>query len=152
LETAISTEAYSASTRGTTSPLWSGVRERSKTILVVDDDPSVRELMAMILEAEGYRVLRAGHSQEALHISREFPGHLDMLLTDFCMRPYPNGFELAQWMRAERPGIGVAYVSGYVENGVLQTELESSAAAFLAKPFTPASLLHCVRQVLGVPA
>ncbi|MEO6097373.1 MAG: response regulator [Fibrobacteria bacterium] len=121
-------------------------------ILVVDDDESVRELMAMVLEAEGYTVLRAKHSVDALSIQAEFTGAIDLLLTDFCMKPFQNGFDLARQVRHARPGIRVVYVSGFVEHNVLQDEIDSSRAGFLAKPFSPVSLLKSVRAALSLSA
>ena len=123
---------------------------RSKNVLVVDDDESVRELIAMVLEADGYTVLRARHAPEALLFNNEFTGSLDLLVTDFCMKPHQNGFELAREVRVSRPDIRVLYVSGFVEHNVLQSELDCSAAHFLAKPFSPSSLLNSVNMALGV--
>ena len=125
---------------------------RSRNVLVVDDDEAVRELIAMVLEADGYTVLRARHAPEALLFNSEFPGDLDLLVTDFSMKPFQNGYELAREVRASRPHIRVIYVSGFVEHNVLQQEIDSSAAFFLAKPFSPSSLLCSVNKALGVPA
>jgi two-component system, cell cycle sensor histidine kinase and response regulator CckA len=125
---------------------------REYNVLVVDDDEAVRELMAMVLEAEGYSVLRARHSVDALSIQAEYAGTIHLLLTDFSMKPFENGFDLARQVRLARPGIRVVYVSGFVEHNVLQDEIESSRAGFLAKPFSPVSLLNCVRAALGSPA
>jgi CheY-like chemotaxis protein len=123
---------------------------RSRNVLVVDDDESVRELIAMVLEADGYTVLRARHAPEALLFNSEFSGSLDLLVTDFCMKPFQNGFELARQIRASRPEIRVLYVSGFVEHNVLQQEIDSAAAFFLAKPFSPSGLLNSVNKALGV--
>ncbi|HKP94597.1 MAG TPA: response regulator [Fibrobacteria bacterium] len=125
---------------------------RSEIILVVDDDEAVRELMAVVLEADGFTVLRAGHSQEALFRSGEFAGTIHLLLTDFCMRPHENGLELAKLVRASRPDIKVVFASGFVEQDVLREEIASTPASFLPKPFSPAGLLACVRKALGIPA
>jgi CheY-like chemotaxis protein len=125
---------------------------KPKIVLLVDDVESVRELMATVLEAAGFTVLRARHSKEALFFSDEFPGTIDLLLTDFAMGPYQNGYELAQRIRATRPGIKVMYTSGYVDYNILREEIESSLATFLAKPFSPAGLLECVYKTMGIPA
>lgn len=122
---------------------------RGFNVLVVDDDEAVRELMAMVLEAEGYTVLRAQHSVDALSIQAAFAGTIHLLLTDFSMKPFENGFDLARQVRQARPGIRVVYVSGFVEHNVLQDEIESSRAGFLAKPFSPVSLLNSVRVALA---
>ncbi|MDB5105496.1 MAG: sensory box histidine kinase/response regulator [Fibrobacteres bacterium] len=125
---------------------------RATNVLVVDDDESVRELMATILELDGYKVLRARHSEEALLMNRGFPGTIHLLLTDFCMKPHQNGFELARQVRQSRPGIRVIYTSGYVEQDVIQEEIESETSLFLAKPFSPHFLIGCVRKALQVQA
>lgn len=125
---------------------------RPENILVVDDDDAVRELMAIVLESDGFNVLRARHSKEALLFNEEFPGTLHLLLTDFSMKPYQNGFELAQQVRASRPEIKVVYASGYVEHEILQDEIVSEASAFMAKPFSPSSLLECIHKSLGIAA
>ena len=119
-----------------------------QNVLVVDDDESVRELMALVLEAEGYTVVRARHSREALYLHEEFPGTFHVLLTDICMGPHANGFTLAREVRRDRPDIRVIYASGFVDHNELQAELEASPSSFLAKPFTPASLVACVRESL----
>ena len=126
--------------------------KRSRNILVVDDDNAVRELMAMILEADGYTVLRARHSQEALFFNSEFQGQIHLLLTDYRMKPFENGLELARKVRATRPDIKVVFASEYVGNDNFQDEIESTTSIFLAKPFSPAGLLECVRQCLDIPA
>jgi CheY-like chemotaxis protein len=125
---------------------------KPKIVLLVDDVECVRELMATVLESAGFTVLRARHSKEALFFSDEFPGNIDLLLTDFSMSPYPNGYELAQSIRVARPGIKVMYTSGYVDYDILRQEIESCASTFLAKPFSPAGLLECVHKTMGIPA
>ena len=125
---------------------------KPKVVLLAEDVECVRDLMATVLESAGFTVLRARHSKEALFFSDEFPGTIDLLLTDFSMNPYQNGFELAQRIRASRPGIRVMYTSGYVDYDILREEIESSASTFLAKPFSPVSLLECVHRTMAIPA
>ena len=125
---------------------------RSRNVLVVDDDESVRELISMVLEADGYTVLRARHAPEALLFNNEFSGSLDLLVTDFSMKPFQNGYELAREVRATRPGIRVIYVSGFVDHNVMQREIDTAESLFLAKPFSPSSLLDSVNKALGVAA
>lgn len=125
---------------------------KDRTIMVVDDDAAVRELISLILEMEGYAVLKARHGDEALLFSREFPGTIHMLLTDFRMGANMNGQQLAQLVRMERPGIHVLYVSGYVDGDSLQGEFESASSYFLEKPFTAPVLVDLVGMVLAVPS
>ena len=108
--------------------------------------------MAMVLEADGFTVLRAAHARDALARSAEFTGTIHLLLTDFSMGPDLNGFELAGLIRQCRPEISVVYASGYVEYAILQEEIESAAATFLAKPFSPSGLLDRIFASLGIRA
>ena len=122
------------------------------TVLVVDDDESVRELMAYVLESEGYNVFRARHSRDALFLHSEFAGTVHLLLTDICMKPHDDGFTLARALRRDRPDMKVIFASGYVDQNLLRSEMLEAPARFLAKPFTPAALIECVRNALAVEA
>lgn len=123
--------------------------ENPLTILVVDDEDAIRNLAAMVLESEGYRVLKARHSDEALLLSDGHKDSLHLLLTDVRMDPFMNGCELAKCMRLLRPDINVLYISGYTNNAMVQQEVEEARAAFLPKPFTPRDLSAKVRAVLS---
>jgi CheY-like chemotaxis protein len=121
---------------------------RKWTVLVVDDEDPVRELIAYVLESHGYMVLRARHSREALFLHAGFPGTFDLLVTDICMHPHADGFDLARAMLRGRPELRVIYSSGFVEPERLRREIELSGALFLPKPFTPMALLDCVQRSL----
>jgi two-component system, cell cycle sensor histidine kinase and response regulator CckA len=129
--------------------------DNAKTVLVVDDEDSIRNLAALVLQEAGYRVLKAQHSDEALIL---LDGHKDtvhLLLTDVKMDPFLTGCELAKCIRIIRPDIGVLYISGFANNPMVQQEVLEARAAFLAKPFSPKDLLEKVRTVLvsaGHPA
>lgn len=125
---------------------------KARTILIAEDEPAVRDLLALILEMEGYAVLKARHGEEALLFSREFTGDIHLLMTDFRMNPDMNGLELSRRIRRERPGIRVLFVSGFVGDDALQPELETSGSRFLHKPFAPEALLEMVRQALEIRA
>lgn len=122
--------------------------DKARTILIAEDEPAIRDLLAMILEMEGYAVLKARHGMEALLFSREFPDAIHLLITDYRMRPEMNGLDLARQLRRERPEVRVIFVSGFVGNDSLQPEMESSDARFLHKPFVPAAILEAVRSAL----
>ena len=83
------------------------------TILVVDDEKLIRDLVVMILEGEGYHVLLAEHSDDALIQLDEFQQPIHLLLTDLKMDPYMDGCELAKCIRLLRPEIRVLYISGF---------------------------------------
>ncbi len=120
-----------------------------KTILLVDDEDSIRNLAALVLEGGGYRVLRAQHSDEALILLDGYKEPVHLLLTDVKMDPFLSGCELAKCIRLMRPEIGVLYVSGFAGNAVVQQEVEEARASFLAKPFTPKDLLDKVRSTVS---
>lgn len=120
--------------------------ESPKTILVVDDEDSIRNLAALVLEGEGYRVLKAQHSDEALILLDSFKESVHLLLTDVKMDPFLSGCELAKCIRLMRPDISVLYISGYSNNPMVQQEVEESRASFLAKPFSPNDLLQKVKS------
>jgi two-component system cell cycle sensor histidine kinase/response regulator CckA len=128
---------------------WYFMTQSSPTILVVDDEDAIRNLAAMVLENEGFHVLKAQHSDEALLIIDGFKEPVHLLLTDVRMDPFMNGCELAKCVRLLRPDIAVLYISGFANNGMVQQEVDEARAAFLAKPFTPRDLAEKVRAVLA---
>jgi CheY-like chemotaxis protein len=86
-------------------------------VLIVDDEPVVRNMVRSIIQAEGYSFLVAGNGQDALTLSRAYPGDIHILLTDFAM-PQMNGGELANKIIAERPDIRVLVISGRTSDEV----------------------------------
>jgi two-component system cell cycle sensor histidine kinase/response regulator CckA len=113
-----------------------------ETILLVEDEPAVRQLFAQALIRAGYKVHEARNGQEALKLFDQYGDAIDLLLTDMRM-PYMGGVELAQALRARRKTLKLICVSGYPGSG--QTEMPSD---FLAKPFSRDDLLAKVREVL----
>jgi DNA-binding response OmpR family regulator len=116
-------------------------------VLLVEDDAGVREVAARALRDGGYRVLAASGAGEAMELAARAPGPVDILVTDVVM-PGVNGKVLAQELLLRRPSMRVLFVSGYADDilgrhGVLEPGVE-----FLAKPFTPASLVSKVGTVL----
>ena len=117
------------------------------TVLLVEDDAGVREVAARALRDGGYRVLAASGAGEAMELAARAPGPVDILVSDVVM-PGVNGKVLAQELLLRRPSMRVLFVSGYADDilgrhGVLEPGVE-----FLAKPFTPASLVSKVGTVL----
>ena len=113
-----------------------------ETILLVEDEPAVRQLFAQALARAGYTVHEARNGQEALKVFDQHGDAIDLLLTDLRM-PYMGGAELAQTLRARRKTLKLICVSGYPGTG--ETEMPSD---FLAKPFSRDDLLAKVREVL----
>lgn len=122
-------------------------------ILVVDDEPEVRALAREVLEAKGYRILEAGNAEEALRVAQEHADPIDLLLTDVVM-PGLHGHELAAQLRAQRPGLKVLYMSGFVLAQAQHEMLETRAglepgSPLLPKPFSSESLARKVGEVLA---
>jgi len=119
----------------------------TETVLVVEDDPSVRELAVRALRAGGYRVLAASSGREALEMDARAGEAIHLLLTDVVM-PDLSGKQVADALVARRPGLRVLYASGYTQNTIAHHGVLDAGIRFLAKPFTPGSLLEAVRRVL----
>ena len=118
-----------------------------ETILVVEDEPSLRELMREILERRGYKVLEASDGLEALQRVTEYPEPIDLVITDVVM-PGMRGWEVCEKLRRLRPELKVIYISGYTDDPMLDRRLMGDRAAFVQKPFTPDVLTRKVRDVL----
>jgi two-component system cell cycle sensor histidine kinase/response regulator CckA len=121
-------------------------RHGEETLLIVEDEPAVRNLVASALRHDGYRLLLAGSAEEALTIADAHDGPIDLLLTD-AMMPGKSGVELANMMTARRPGIPVIVMSGYTEETLSVPGLREPIA-LLQKPFTPRALRRRLREVL----
>lgn len=119
-----------------------GAVESLETILLVEDEPAVRQLFATALTRAGYRVYEARNGQEALKIFEKAGDGVDLVLTDMRM-PYMGGAELARHLRERRRALKLLAISGYP--GTLDPELTHD---FLAKPFSRDELLKKVREVL----
>ncbi|HEY3861173.1 MAG TPA: ATP-binding protein [Verrucomicrobiae bacterium] len=122
-----------------------------ETILVVDDEPDLRELVVQVLESGGYKVLSAGSGTEALEKWAKRPCDIQLLLTDLVMPDGLTGRKLADRLRVEDPRLRVIFTSGYTA-GHSGTELaDVKPHNFLAKPYRPAMLLQVVRECLNRP-
>ena len=118
-----------------------------ETILLVEDDPSVRGLVQEALRLSGYEVLVARHGIEALVTGAKHLGPIHLLLTDVAM-PQMSGPEVAEKLTGVRPGVKVLYMSGYPDHPVFEQGGFKRDTAFLQKPFTPNVLTQKVREVL----
>jgi signal transduction histidine kinase/ActR/RegA family two-component response regulator len=121
------------------------------TILLVEDEPTVRNVARRILSHEGFRVLAAESAERALVLSAEHDGVIDVLVTDVVMSGM-GGPQLAERLRAARPGIRTLFMSGYSRNQSIPNDNPAGGAIFLAKPFTSETLLAKVTELLAVPA
>src|SRR5208337_118085 len=118
-----------------------------ETVLLVEDEESVRELVRVTLVSRGYQVLEAENGESGLRIAEAFKEHIDILITDVVM-PGIGGRELAKKLLSLRPGISVLYLSGYTEDAVVTPGAMDPSTAFLQKPFTLQNLAKKVREVL----
>jgi PAS domain S-box-containing protein len=118
-----------------------------ETVLLVEDEESVRELVRLTLASRGYHVLEAENGECGLRIAESFKEHIDILITDVVM-PGIGGRELARKLLLLRPGISVLYLSGYTEDAVVTRGALGPRTAFLQKPFTLQNLAKKVREVL----
>jgi two-component system cell cycle sensor histidine kinase/response regulator CckA len=119
----------------------------TETIMVVEDDDGVRDLVRLMLEANGYRVLTMNDPDEATRVCRERPEAIDLLLTDVMM-PEINGRVLAEQLGALAPSMRVLFMSGYSDEAVHRHGMLGERASFLEKPFTERTLTRKVREVL----
>jgi CheY-like chemotaxis protein len=117
----------------------------SETIMVVEDDPGVRDLVRLMLEANGYHVLPVADAAEAARVCAA--SRIDLLLTDVVM-PGVNGRALAERLAGIAPAMRVLFMSGYSDEAVVRHGELSAHAAFLEKPFTERALTLKVREVL----
>ena len=113
-----------------------------ETILLVEDEPAVRQLFSQALSRSGYRVYEARNGQEAIKVFDQHGDVIDLLLTDMRM-PFMGGAELARQLRTRRKTLKLLCISGYAGG----SELEFSGD-FLAKPFSRDELLAKVREIL----
>jgi two-component system cell cycle sensor histidine kinase/response regulator CckA len=118
-----------------------------ETVLLVEDEVTLRELVRQYLQNQGYVVLEARGSAEAVQISNSHPSPIHLLLTDVIM-PGMNGRELAQQISSGRSGIKVLFMSGYTENAIGHNGLLEAGINLLQKPFTLPALKAKVREVL----
>jgi two-component system cell cycle sensor histidine kinase/response regulator CckA len=119
----------------------------SETILLVEDNPALRELACVLLEDSGYTVFASAGPEEAMQTAKDTQRKIDLLLTDIVM-PRLDGRELANQMIAVRPDLKVLYMSGHGDDAVSHGRAVKRAAILVQKPFTKHTLLQKVREAL----
>jgi signal transduction histidine kinase/ActR/RegA family two-component response regulator len=120
----------------------------TETILLVEDDASLRQLTARVLRDAGYTVLAPVTPTEAVLTGTHHEGKVDLLLTDVVM-PQMTGRTVAELLVQQKPGLKVLYMSGYTDDDVVRRGVLATDTEFLQKPFTPTELLQQVRAVLN---
>lgn len=124
----------------------------SETVLVVEDEGTVRRLVRGVLQGYGYQVLEASQGEDALRLARRHSGAIHLCLTDVVM-PHMNGCQLAERLTSARPETRVLYMSGYTEQALAAVHnVQEPVGPYLEKPFHPALLARKVREVLDAPA
>ncbi len=126
----------------------SAVRGGKETVLVVEDELVLRELVREILTAHGYRVLEAADGLEALKVWRERREKVDLLLTDIAMPHGVSGRDVAEKLRKDDPRLPVIFSSGYSQEMIESSEDADRGATYLAKPYNPSQLAQAVRTAL----
>jgi len=128
-------------------PSQPAVTSGAETVLLVEDEPALRDLIKYALTGNGFTVLDVPNAADAITLSRRHTGLLHLLLTDVIM-PGMDGPALAKQVQKERPGIKVLYMSGYATNFITHDGVVDPGTNFLEKPFHPRTLLNKVREVL----
>lgn len=119
------------------------------TILVVDDEEAVRDFARFILESQGYRVLTARNSVEAMLLSQHHGGQIRLLITDLSMPPYMDGESLAAALRGPDPDLRILFLAA--RGDTPPAAWSSAGSGVLRKPFTPEMLVRGVRSALADP-
>ena len=123
----------------------------TETLLVVEDEPPLRHLTCRALNAQGYEVLPASNGQDALRVVHEHKGApIRLVVTDVIM-PLMGGKVMAEWLKTTCPGIKVIFTSGYTDATIAHHGMLETGVEFLSKPYTPATLVRKVREVLDEP-
>lgn len=120
----------------------------SETILLVEDDPSLRKLAKTILKQNGYTIFEAENGEDALALNEKFGGVIDLLLTDVVM-PKLSGPETAKQLQPLHPLMKVIYMSGYTDDDIVHRGVLDPGINFMEKPFSPKTLLITVKKILN---
>jgi CheY-like chemotaxis protein len=128
------------------------LRGGRETILVVEDEPVLRDLAHVILEECGYQILEAGSGREALGMWEQHKDDIDLVLTDMVMPEGVSGMDLAQQLLLTRPDLKVIFASGYSMDDLDTAFIRNGQAVFLQKPYTHVTLAKAVRECLDRPA
>jgi DNA-binding NtrC family response regulator len=127
--------------------VYANDRPRRRTILLVEDEPFVREATCSILEHAGFEVLPAEDAREAMKVYEEYKRGIDLVMTDMVL-PGGTGQQLGQDLREHSPEVVVLVTSGY-GNPEYETEAPESRTYFLAKPYSRRTLVEKIERILG---
>ena len=120
----------------------------TETLMVVEDEPSVRHLACGVLQNQGYETLSASNGQDALHVARKHKGSpIRLVVTDVIM-PLMGGKVMAEWLKITYPDLKILFTSGYTDDAISHHGVLEAGVEFLPKPYTPATLVRKVRELL----
>ena len=120
----------------------------TETLLVVEDEPSLRQLACGVLEAQGYKVLSASNGQDALQVAHAHKGvPIRLVVTDVIM-PIMGGKVMAEWLKTTCPNLKIIFTSGYTDDAIIQDGVRELGVEFLSKPYTLSALVRKVRDML----
>ncbi len=136
---------------GDTAPAPRAVGSGTETVLLVEDEDSVRRLLQYVLNKRGYKVLEAASGEDALEVFEKHGAGIDLVLTDIVM-PKMSGREMADRLRQVRPELKVVYMSGYTDDVLVRTGALGPGMSFLQKPLRPDTLAAKVREALDSPS
>jgi two-component system cell cycle sensor histidine kinase/response regulator CckA len=120
----------------------------TEVLMLVEDEPAVRQLASDVLAAQGYTMLRAINGQDGLRVAAEHTGApIRLVITDVIM-PVMGGKVMAEWLQSTYPGIKILFTSGYTDNAIANQGVLDPGIAFLPKPYTPGILARKVRELL----
>ena len=131
-----------------TAPSGPSEKAQRQTILVVDDEESLRSIVCRTLRDEGFGTLEAAHGAEALEVMERAERPVDLVVTDVVM-PGMDGRELGRRLNQRWPTLPILYISAYDVNDIFRRGSPRSSAPFLQKPFPPQGLISSVKQLLA---
>ena len=131
-------------------PAGAQAKAGMETILLVEDEDELREMVKQIIQGVGYSVLEAGNGADALAVFEKTEQPISLVITDVAM-PMMNGDEMAQRLIRSHPDIRIIFITGYADDSLVQHTVFATGVPLLEKPFTPSDLLHAIREELDAP-
>ncbi len=125
------------------------VQGKGETILVVEDDPMVREFTVSVLEEAGYRIHVAGDGPSALRLLEQYNSEISLLFTDVVLAGSMNGRQVADHALKTYPALKVLYTTGYTKNAIIHHGRLDEGVELLSKPFQARDLLLRIKRILG---
>jgi CheY-like chemotaxis protein len=120
----------------------------TETLLLVEDEPGVRQMACRVLENQGYEVLSAPNGQDALRVARDHRGNPIQLVVSDVIMPQMGGKAMAEWLKTAYPDLKILFTSGYTDGEIVESGVLAEGVVFLPKPYTPATLACKVREML----